>query len=55
MTIPEIQWKLTTCVLSVPSDERPRFHASNHLCSQGADELLLLFSATDNCDMSFCH
>ena len=44
-------------VLSVPSDERPRFHASNHLCLQGANEPLpmLLFSARDNCDVSFRH
>ena len=45
------------CVLSVPSEERPRFHASNHLCLEGANEplLMLLFSARDNCDMSFRH
>ena len=45
------------CVLGVPRDEKPRFHASNHLCLQGANEPLpmLLLSARDNCDMSFCH
>ena len=55
VTKPKIRWNLTMCVLSVPSDERPRFHASNHL--QGAKEPLpmLLFSARDNCAMSFRH
>ena len=36
-------------------DKRLRFHDSNHLCLQGANEPLpmLLFSALANCDMSF--
>ena len=57
VTIPQIKWKLTMCVLSVPSDERPRFHASNHLRLQGANEPwpMLLFIARDSCDMPFHH
>ena len=55
VTIPQMQWKLTRCMLSAPSDERPRFHASSHLCLQGANKPLpmLLFSARDNSDMFF--
>ena len=55
--IPQILWKRTRCVLIMPSSERLRFHASNHLCLQGANKPLpmLLFSARDNRDMSFHH